>query len=124
MKNTEMIIFRRIQEKAERMAMANLPKAPIERETACWDAHCYKYIDTSGKVNYIIPQEEFKKIEWAFHFHQTAYEILYTSNNKLDSKTKSIFEYAFNSSFPKYDILKYLSVISPMWDDRERKKRD
>ena len=121
MTKTEAIIWKRIEEKARRMAV-QYNEEPAEREMACWDAHCYKYIDTSGRVNYILSQEEFDKIKFAASLKEIAFELLYCSNSELDPKTKSILNYILNPDFPSFKILKYLEIIQPMWDDREKKK--
>ena len=120
MTKTEAIIWKRIEEKAHRMA-TQYNETPIERETACWDAHCYKYIDSYGKVRYILTQTEFDKLKWAAALKDTASEALYCCSHKLDAKSKAILEYALTPNFPSFEILHNLSVISPMWDDRNKK---
>ena len=121
MTKTEAVIRRKIEERANSIA-TQCNKTPIERSASCWDAHCYKYVDSYGEIKYILTQDEFNKLKWAAALKDTAYQILYCSNHKIDAKIKAILEYALTPDFPNFEILHNLSVISPMWDDRKKEK--
>ena len=124
MTKTENIIWRRIQEKAERMAYQERPEPLNERIMMCWDAHCYKYIDTAGKINFILSQEEFYKLSWFMGLHQTAHEALNNNYASLSPKAKAIINAIFDNKMPDYKILEALLTVPPFWDDREKKIRE
>ncbi len=120
MTKTEAIIWKRIQEKAERMASQETLHSFTEREAKCWDAHCYKYINAYGKVNYLLSQEEFEKFKFVVGLKRTAYEILYRNNRKLPADLEALLSLLFSLHTMNFEIIENMYIIPPMWDDREK----
>lgn len=122
MTKTDAIIWKRIEEKAYRMAQNETFAHSSERQMQCWDAHCYKYIDTSGKINYILSQEEFDKIKFVSTLRKYVYEIMIYREKELPQDIKAMLNFVFTPNCPDFQVLESLCVIQPMWDDREKKK--